>query len=206
MSDRPRLDFSEIKSRVSLEQVATMLGLQMKRSGSQFRCECPLHAGGDRGFVVTPDKGWYCFQTKQGGDCIAMYAHVRECNNYDAAQAISEHFRLTPTRSPAPEVKANQRQVNPKSALEPQPRDFDPDAFAAKLQYTPEVEALGLSQADAERIGVGWHPQRKAIYLGFRNPDGSWSGWMKFSEGELVMPPSWIATSVVPFRRRVQNW
>jgi hypothetical protein len=201
MSDRPRLDFTDIKARVSLEQVATLVGLKMKRSGSQLRCECPVHGGDDRTLVVTPNKGWYCFQEKKGGDCIALYAHVRECNNYDAASAIAEHFRLN---SPAPEVKAKSAQLNPKSGSEPLPsgRDFDADAFAGKLQYSPEVEALGLSEDDAARIGVGWHPQRKALYLGFRNPDGSWSGWMKFADGELIMPPQWLSTNVVPMKRR----
>jgi DNA primase len=204
MSERARLDFNDIKAHVSLEQVMQMLDLRLKKSGSQYRGDCPVHGGNDRTFVVTPNKGFYCFSEKKGGDQIAMYAHCKECTNYDAAVAITAHFRLT--NSPAPEVKPNQRQVNSKTTSEPQARDFDPDAFAAKLQYTPEVEALGLSQEDADRIGVGWHPQRKAIYLGFRNPDGSWSGWMKFSEGELVMPPSWISTNVVPMKRRAQQW
>jgi len=205
----PFLDFAEIKQRVSLEQAMQFLDLRLKRSGAQFRGCCPVHEGGDRTFVVTPDKGFFCFQSKQGGDVIACVAHVRNCSQREAAEMLASHFRITGTVPEGRKGTSSKEEYSP-----PQPRQeragkapqFDPDAFAAKLQYTPEVEALGLSQEDAERIGVGWHPQRKAIYLGFRNPHGSWSGWMKFSEGELVMPPSWISTNVVPMKRRAQQW
>ena len=46
------LDFNELKSRVSIEQVLQLLGIALKQHNSQLRGCCPIHKGTDqRGFV-----------------------------------------------------------------------------------------------------------------------------------------------------------
>ena len=80
-------------------------------------------------------------------------------------------------------------------------RAFDPDAFAVKLRTRPKWKSR-ISSADAERLGIGWHAQRKAVYFPVRNPDGSLSGFIASKEGQLVLPPKWIASAVVPFKKR----
>ena len=51
------LDFNELKTRVSIEQVLQLLGITLKQHNSQLRGCCPIHKGTDqRGFVVTPAK------------------------------------------------------------------------------------------------------------------------------------------------------
>lgn len=44
-------------------------------------------------------------------------------------------------------------------------KEFDPATFASKLVYSDAVKAPGLSKDDATRLGIGWHPQRKAMYF-----------------------------------------
>jgi len=88
------IDFAEIKRRISLHQCMTMLGLPLKQSGNQYRGSCPVHGGGERTLVVTPDKGFYCFGEKKGGDQIALVAHVKQISNRDAAEQICLHYSL----------------------------------------------------------------------------------------------------------------
>ena len=172
--NRPRRDFAEIKSRVSFEQVMQLLDLELKRSGAQFRGTCPVHGGTQRTLAVTPGDGFYCWATKQGGDQIALYAHVRECNNYEAATALSEHFRIEVKPNTA-RVKPHPPQVKPESGLEPL-KDLDPTHEA--------LELYGLSQAVCDALGAGYC--NKGMMVGriaipLRLPDGTLIGYMGFA-------------------------
>jgi hypothetical protein len=65
-----------------------------------------------------------------------------------------------------------------------------------------EVQGAGYAAEDAERIGLGWHPQYKVLFVGHRSADGSWSGFSKLKDGKLTPPPRWIVSTVVPFQKR----
>jgi DNA primase len=164
MSNRPRLDFAEIKSRVSLEQVIEMLDLRLKKSGGQYRGSCPVHGGGDRTLVVTPNEGFYCFAEKKGGDQIALYAHCEGCNNYDAAAALQQRFRV-------PTPKAVEKPPSTTGSLAP--LDY--------LEPAHEIlEVLGLSPAVCKALGAGFAPKgtmlnRVAVPL--RLEDGTLVGY-----------------------------
>jgi CHC2 zinc finger len=145
MANRPKLDFAEIKSRVSLEQVMQMLDLRLKRSGNQYRGSCPVHGGGDRTLVVTPTEGFFCFAEKKGGDQIALYAHVQSCNNYDAAAALQQHFRIAAPEKPVPEKTA--KTTGNSGELEP----------LTYLQHEHEIlDLLGLPPAVCKALGAGF--------------------------------------------------
>src|SRR4051812_10939927 len=89
------VDFTELKSRVTIEQIIQMLGLQMK-GGDQKRSACPqCRNGGDRALAVNISKSsYYCFSDGKGGDLISLCAHIRGCSQREAAQEIAEHFRI----------------------------------------------------------------------------------------------------------------
>jgi hypothetical protein len=72
------------------------------------------------------------------------------------------------------------------------PKKFDPVAFAAKLVFSDEVEALGLTEEDATKLGIGWHPQRKTIYFPQKDDTGFVCGFIGFANGELKMLPRWL--------------
>ena len=145
------LDFAELKQRVSIEQVATWIGAQLKPHGAQFRGPCPIcKAGGDRAFVVTPAKGcYYCFgECRKGGDIIALVANARHLAPKEAAETIARQFGgdragTVPDRSPQPPPQE-------KGALKP--LDY--------LQSDHEaVRALGLSEETAQAFGLGYAPR-----------------------------------------------
>ena len=76
------IDFSELKSKVSIEQMLKLLGITLKQHSNQLRGCCPIHKGTDqRGFVVTPSKGlWFCFGGCGGGDQIKLVSKMRDCD------------------------------------------------------------------------------------------------------------------------------
>jgi hypothetical protein len=60
----------------------------------------------------------------------------------------------------APKSIVQQKPEGRKQPASPS-KEFDPVAFAAKLVFNEEVEALGLTEEDTTKLGIGWHPQRK---------------------------------------------
>ena len=94
------IDFAEVKQQVSIERAAEMLGIKLKRSGSQLRGACPIcNDGGDRVFVITPTKGlYYCFgKCGKGGDAITLAANVRKCSLREAAEFLAGRSSVSTT-------------------------------------------------------------------------------------------------------------
>jgi DNA primase len=156
------IDFAELKTRVSIHQCLTMLGLDLKVSGEQMRGPCPAcKTGGDRALVVTPSKGvFYCFAAKKGGDQIAMVSHLKGTGAKEAANLIAEHFGtgiLPPPRNGTVPAKGNgtvpsNGTSSPAPKAELQPLDY--------LQAEHEaVQALGLTGEACKAFGAGYAPK-----------------------------------------------
>lgn len=123
------VDFNAVKGRFAIEQVAVLLGLDTKKHNGQLRCRCPVHDGGSRALVITPGKqSFYCFAPKCqiGGDLIALYAHVKQLSVKDAACELA--------RLAGPALQS----------------------LAYLQSGHPAVAALGISEDEAARIGIGY--------------------------------------------------
>ncbi len=83
----PRIEWSEVRDRVSLEMVATnLLGPAAKRQGPRLLWPCPLHDDHDPSFQVDlTRKTWRCWVCAIGGDASEL---VRRINNCDFPTAV----------------------------------------------------------------------------------------------------------------------
>jgi hypothetical protein len=138
------IDFTDLKAKISIEQVLSMLGIELKSQGDQLRGRCPIHQGGnDRQFVVTPAKGvWYCFgDCASGGDMIELVAKARSVSVKQAAQEIAEHFRINGQR----------------------PAASEPSGRLTPLDYLqtdhPALAPLGLRPETLAAFGAGYAPK-----------------------------------------------
>jgi DNA primase len=155
-----------------------MLGLSMKRYGSQLRSACPAcKAGGDRALTINADRGvYFCFSDKAGGDTIAFCAHIRGSSPKEAAQHISKHFGLETVTNRSPPQQA------------PEASGEDPD-WAANLDLDPiheAVEALGISPVVADKIGAGFCSKgtmAKRVLIPLRLKSGVLIGFMGVGSG-----------------------
>jgi hypothetical protein len=150
------VDFSELKTRVSITDVLAMLGVDVHRfktHGDQLRGACPIHGGDNpRGFVVTPAKGlWYCFSGCGGGDIIALVAKTRQLSTKDAAEWIAQGGTVTHT-VPVTVTGNSSGTVpqNEKGALKP--LDY-------LLPEHEHVQALGVSPETAAAWQSGYAPK-----------------------------------------------
>ncbi len=187
------VDFAELKERVTIDQVADLLGLQMKPFGKQLRGPCPAcNEGGDRALVITPERGaFYCFADKQGGDLIALAAHIRGEAMKEAAGFI--HHSLT-----VPEEKAAQQNGATATKLH---KKLQP---LSHLEYDhPALTAQGIDPAIAEGLGIGWATKgiaRGNIVIPVRDGEGSLIGYIGCQEMTFV--PDDFQTNVVPINRK----
>lgn len=171
------LDFQTIKNEHPVEQVAERLGLELKKSGHQLRGRCPSGEGGERAFVITPNKGvWYSFAEEKGGDVIALVQFVNGCSAKEAAAWIAGDIPLEkPTGRP--KQSEGERGFRPLDYLQPD---------------HPAVEALGMSSEDAERLGMGYAPRgvlRGKVAIPIRTDDGTLAGYIGVTE--VALPPRW---------------
>jgi hypothetical protein len=181
-SNRPSINYNDVKQRVSLEDVAQMLGLQLKKDGSGFRCACPAHSGGDRTLVVTPGKGFYCQGEKKGGDQIQLYAHVMKCTNYEAAETILRNIGDSPEAKEAP---------SPAHKAEPDGRRESLQPLDYLVTSHPVAELLGLSAATLEALGGRYAPRGSMtgrILIPLRMDDGRLVGYLGIATSEDQEP------------------
>jgi DNA primase len=190
----PYIDFQEVKAKVRIDDAAQKLGLALKESKNQFRGACPsCNSGGDRALVITPERGlFFCFSAKVGGDCLALVQHITGIDVQEAAQFLLPQDE--PHSAPSPAKKAPQ-----KAASKP-PTPFDPAAFAEKLEYSSEVEALGISEDDAKALGLGHY--RGKTYIAMRYDTGDIAGFAAVEGAKLPSKLLPQVHNVVAFPKR----
>lgn len=176
----PFVDFAELKTRVSIEQAAQMLGLKLTPNGSQYRGACPAcQTGGDRALVVTPAKGlFYCFAKRTGGDAIALTAHIRGIPVKEAAEQLDRAFgtvqngtsTVSKSRATAPQA--------PEARKQPA---FDPEAYAARLDAShASLAPLGLSAETLKAWKAGYSnsgTNRGRLAIALHDRDGNVLGF-----------------------------
>lgn len=188
------VDFHQLKERISFGSAINLLGLQMKKSGNQWRGACPAcKTGGDRTLVVTDGKAWFCFAAKKGGDQIALAAHVRNCSTKDAAQILSEGLAApatVPSTVPQKEISGDEA----RKALTP----------LAYLEAAHEaVLALGFDPEVAARLGIGYAGKglmRGTVAVPIRDEHGNIAGYIGLEEPPRLPPD--FSTNVVPFGKK----
>jgi hypothetical protein len=195
-------DFAAIKERVNIEQTADALGLQLTKSGVQFRGPCPAcGTGGPRALVITPGKGLaYCFSAGVGGDLLFLWSHTQKVSLADAGRQIEAAFRIGNVTS---------ERVNRAPVTVPDTPPAPAQTGLRPLDYLepshPSVLAVGFEPDVAEALGIGYAGKgilRGMVAIPLRLPDGTLAGYAGVTEAKL--PSKWhgIETTVVPFKAR----
>lgn len=91
------VDFKEVKSRVSIEEILKHYGLvgKLKREKDELVGACPIHGGDNKKAFRANMKmnAWYCFsRCRRGGNVIDFVAAVEKVSLRDAALKIQDWF------------------------------------------------------------------------------------------------------------------
>lgn len=179
------IDFAEIKEQHSIEKVAEMLGLELKKSGpSQYRGPDPTaEDSNERALAITPAKNlWYSFHAQKGGDQLELIAYVHGTSVRDAAEWLA---------GPDPSPKKGNNEDGHVSRGADQPASgFRPLTYLEPNH--PAVEALGFEPEDAERIGAGYAKRgvlRGTVAIPVRDETGKLLGYVGTTDA--VLPSQW---------------
>lgn len=211
------IDFVALKAEVPFADAIDALKLKMKFAGNQWRGPCPACGGGM--LVITKGVAFHCKLSDEGGDQIALTKHVLGLSTMrDAAFELADRARSTGTsnskstsrqvpsrtvpeseREPAPSRPRGEGPKNP--SPQPSRQSFDPESFWAKTAYTDEVADLGITEDQAEALGIGFY--RGKLYQALRYANGQVAGFSAFANGELKLPSNLLPMSnVVPLQKR----
>lgn len=183
------IDYQKLKEKVSIEQAAEYLKLDLKQSANQLRGQCPAcESDNPRALALTPAKQlFYCFAAEQGGDCIKLVAHIKGIRQQDAAQELAQHFRVI-------EPPAQQR-AQKEEGQGLAPLDY--------LQHDHEaVVAVGFEPEVAKALGIGYAPRgimKGHVAIPVRLADGTLAGYVGVTECRL--PSSFRIGGVVALPR-----
>jgi hypothetical protein len=90
----------EVKAAVPMERLLEGDGRELRRSGPNRVCRCPLHDERDPSFTLYPDGRWYCYGCGQGGD-VFNYMMERDGITFPEAKAkLAEMAGVSPIESP----------------------------------------------------------------------------------------------------------
>lgn len=187
------LDFQEIKAKTTFEMVIAKLNLPAKRTGNQWRMQCPAcNSGGQRSLVITEGRGFFCFAAAAGGDQIKLVEHINGVSAKDAAAfLVGEEYRTSTT------VRDNSKTV-PESDGGDETQKFAPLSYL--LQEHQAVDAIGFSPEICAKTGIGFAPKgilRGLVAIPIRDEHGNLLGYIGISDAKL---PSSFMTNVVELR------
>ena len=189
MPKKPFVDFREVRSRITMENVLQHYGVldTFKRTGDRLSGPCPIHGGTNpTQFRVDTEKNlWNCFsECKHGGNVLDFIAKKEDVSIHDAAIKACEWFNI-----PLEEVKASEKSApeaedhssptpvaKPKPAPAAKPEDGgSPQGppnppLKFKLEKLnrehPYIAERGISQEAIIDFGLGYFTGDKGLMIG----------------------------------------
>jgi DNA primase len=209
----PFIDFADVKSRVSIEDAAEKLGLTLKPSAGKLRCPCPVHGGGDRAIVITPEKGLFCCfgsHPSTGGDQIQLVAHVKQIEVKEAAAFLGGTVPLARNKTTPQNNKSSSTVPTSPPGRKP---GFDVAAYAAKLD--PGAQALlplGISAETLKDWKSGYSnsgTNRGRLAIALHDRDGNTIGFAGRAIGDeqptLIIPNGISPMEIIFGAERVEQ-
>ncbi len=185
MPKKPFVDFRDISSRITMEQVLEHYGVlgTFKRSGQNLSGPCPIHKGTNKTqFRVDTDKHiWHCFsECKHGGNTLDFICKMEDCSIHDAVLKACEWFNIPidEVKTSSGEDEPHEKATAPKSATKskpaasPPPNDNKPNSPLKfkldKLQreHPYLIQERGLTLETVVDFGLGYSAGDKGLMVG----------------------------------------
>ena len=183
MSKKPFVDFRDIRSRITMEQVLSHYQLldTFKRTGHSLSGPCPIHKGTNKTqFRVDTEKNiWNCFsECKHGGNTLDFICRMEGIAIHEAAIKACEWFDIpiddvkSPSGTPAEKAAAPKTVVKSTPAPPPEPDDNQPNPVLKfrldKLQreHPYLIQDRGLTPETIIDFGLGYFTGDRGMMVG----------------------------------------
>ncbi len=125
--------------------------LELKKSGANFKANCPFHGEKTPSFVVSPQKQiFHCFGCGAGGDAIKFVMDIEKLNYPEAIEKLASSYNI-----PLSYTKGDNNSNDQRRVLELMERyyreNLSKNSFA--LEY---LEKRGVAKRTIEHFGLGY--------------------------------------------------
>ena len=150
----------EVRARSDLVGVVGE-GVELKKSGKDWKGKCPFHEDRTPSFYVVPDKGFYkCFGCGESGDVFAFVMKQTGMEFLDAVKHLGERFGVeipdtVRTGGEREDPLQIHYEANAFARTWFRERLLDPVVGLAARAY---LDQRGIDAETAERFGLGWAP------------------------------------------------
>ncbi len=140
------------KLKISID-IVDVIGnyLELKKSGANFKANCPFHGEKTPSFVVSPQKQiFHCFGCGAGGDAIKFVMDMEKLNYPEAIEKLASSYNI-----PLSYTKGDNNSNDQRRVLELMERyyreNLSKNSFA--LEY---LEKRGVAKRTIEHFGLGY--------------------------------------------------
>ncbi|MFV2005884.1 MAG: DNA primase [Longimicrobiales bacterium] len=155
----PDAQVDEVRARADIVEIVGEV-VQLKRSGKDFKANCPFHDERTPSFYVVPAKGFYnCFGCGESGDVFSFVMKRQGLDFVDAVKYVAARSGVE-----IREVSRGREEEDPYRHL------YEVNAFArsffqdqlwdktAGREARDYMDARGIGEETAERCGLGFAP------------------------------------------------
>ena len=140
------IDPSSINQIVDLAHIEDVVGeyVNLKRSGSRYKGNCPFHDEKTPSFVVTPGMGIYkCFGCQKGGNVIQFVMDIENLSFTESARFLAKKYGIDLIETNSGNSDASMEQQREKESLQAL-NDFALSFFQDQLLQAEEGRTMAL--------------------------------------------------------------
>lgn len=209
-------DIELIKSKINIVDLIQEY-LPLKKSGVNFKANCPFHQEHTPSFMVSPERGiWHCFGCDKGGDIFKFLMEKESIGFKDALESLAQKAGVTLKNTDKKEDNINDKiyQANQKAA---QFYNYLLTQHPLGKKAMDYLHKRGLTDETVKTFNLGYAPQSWDTLTRFLKKRGftakelilsglcvtSNSGCYDRFRGRIVFPLIDVRNKVIGFSGRV---
>ncbi len=127
--------------------------LELKKSGANFKANCPFHGEKTPSFVVSPSKQiFHCFGCGIGGDSIKFVMEYEKLNYPEAIEKLAQRYNISLVYTEVDKSKQKQKKI-----LE-ELNYFYRKCFDRDFKAKEYIFSRGIYESTAEKFEIGFAP------------------------------------------------
>ncbi len=127
--------------------------LELKKSGANFKANCPFHGEKTPSFVVSPSKQiFHCFGCGIGGDGIKFVMEYEKLNYPETIEKLAQRYNITLNYTEVDKTKEKQKKI-----LE-ELNHFYRQYFEKDFKAKEYIFSRGIYESSIEKFEIGFAP------------------------------------------------
>jgi len=130
--------------------------LELKKSGANYKAQCPFHDEKSASFVVSPSKQIYhCFGCGVGGDSIKFTMEYEKLNYPEALEKLASSYNFSLSYT-------DNKHNKPRSQIMDRLNEWYQNFLISKQTALEYIKERGIYDSSVEKFGIGYAPDSNA--------------------------------------------